>query len=181
MNNLAEKILHANHAKPFGELDGAASIPLSGILRSRYDARIENGLPQVFAVMPVSDLKQIPQGIRLPEPLGMGLPGSDFFFMRGPDGDALYIDTDRQEKLWIEILDNANDADIRPVEVRGDLYAICRIPRPFQGQDCDVAPPSVAAYEANNFEHIPVEIGIAMLRGKQDPEIGTDDPTIPGF
>ncbi len=178
---LAEQTFHRLHGLPFGDLPLQRDIPEGGVLRMRMDAHTDRGEPRVYAVFPVSDLAQLPGGIRLPEPPGIGLPGSDVFFMNGPDGHVLYVDTDRQERLWLEIMDDACDADLELLEVPAELKLICRLPKPFNGLPGDIDPSAVAGFEANGFEHVPMEVGIEMLSNRRGPELSLDDPSIPGF
>jgi len=174
--------LHAAHAMPFGALKGSLEHPAGGgILRMRYDGFSENGEPRVFAVFPLRDLEALRDAIRLPEPPGVGLPGSEVFFMNTGDGPALYVDTDLCEQTWITILDTAADRGIEVLEARGDLMHLCHVPGAFKGVrgvDADVRPPRVPAWDANGFEHLPIEAGIALM-GRKDVGPTHDDPGIP--
>lgn len=179
MKTIQSATLHATHQLPFAELPGAGAIGKTGVMRMRFDGRSTPAGPQIFAIVPLDDLKAISDRLHMPERPGTGLPGSDIFFMKTPDGPSLYIDTDRHERLFLEILDEACDAGIPTIESQGDLRLICRAPSPFKGVDMDVDPPKMAAYEANGFEHLPIEVGYAALPRTILPEIAFHDPELP--
>lgn len=179
MKTIQSATLHAAHQLPFAELPGAGATDRPGIMRVRFDGRTTPDGPQIFAIVPLADLKPISDRLHMPERPGAGLPGSDIFFMQTPDGPSLYFDTDRHERLFIEILDEACDAGLVTVESHGDLRLICRAPSPFRGVDIDVDPPKLAAYEANGFEHLPIEVGYAALPRTILAEAVGHDPELP--
>lgn len=179
---LSDQAFHRMHGLPFADLPGIVESPEAAAgLRMRYDACMSGGEPRIFALFPAEDLAQIPGGIRLPEPPGIGLPGSDIFFMKTRDGLTLYVDTDRQEKVWIEIMDNACDAGIEIIAPSCDLDMIRRVNLPFDGLSADVDPPGIPAFEAHGFEHVPLEVGIDLLSRTGAPEDMRHDPGIPGL
>lgn len=150
--------LYRNHILPFEALAGEDVSFGSGgdVLRIRYDGHTRGGENRIYAVIPITDLDIIARDIKLPQPPGIGLPGSDLFFMKTPDGISVYIDTDRREDVFMEILDVAHDMGYRQAERGLDFFHV-----PDTGY---VVTPKQAAFDANRFENVPVEIGYKMIR-----------------
>lgn len=181
---LEDKTFHMMQAKPFNALPDILGMKIRNIgseFRVRYDACLSGGEPKIFAVFFADDLAMIHDRIRFPHPPGIGLPGSDMFFMEGPDGLALYVDTDTQESLWISIMDEAYDAGLEVVQAKSDMSRICRLSTPFSGTRRDVDPPARPGYAQTGFGHVPIETGMDLIKRKARPEASPDDPSIPGF
>lgn len=181
MRALADQTFHKMQALPFSMLPGLEDTAETNVLRIRYDACMSRGEARVFAVINTDDLAPLLDRIRFPQPPGIGLPGSDMFFMQGPDGLALYIDTDEHEDLWICIMDEANDAGIDVVQAKCDMDMIRRVGGPFEGLPGDVDPPAEAGYAAAGFAHVPIETGFNLLERKRSPEVAPHDPSVPGL
>lgn len=181
---LEDKTFHMMQAKPFAELPDImekGEHEGSDVLRVRYDGFQSHDGPRVFAIFLAEDLARIQDKVRFPEPPGIGLPGSDMFFMEGPDGLALYVDTDTQEDLWIGILDEAHDASLEVIHAKSDISRICRLPSPFAGLPRDVDPPAKPGYSKSGFAHVPIETGFDLMKRYAAPDVTPDDPSIPGF
>lgn len=181
---LSDQAFHKVHGLPFADLPGIpATIPSPGygaMLRMRMDACLEDGEPRVYAVFPAEDLAQLPVASRISGAGSLGLPGSSLFFMRGPDGLAIYVDTDANEKLWVEILDDAYDAGLEVLSADCDMDMIRRLHMPGQSLSGDVDPPAMAAFEARGFAHVPIEVGVDLLRRVAVQEVQPNDPGVPG-
>lgn len=182
---LSDQAFHKVHGLPFADLPGIPeSIPATGegtMLRMRMDACLEAGEPRIFAVFPAEDVAHLPVAGRISSEGSLGLPGSSLFFMQGPDGLAIYVDTDANERLWVEILDDAYDAGLEVLSADCDLDMIRRLHMPGQPGSADVDPPALAAFEARGFAHVPIEVGVDLLRRAVAPEAKPNDPGVPGL
>lgn len=164
--------LYQNHVMPFEVPTGEdATFGAGGdVLRIRYDGHTRGGESRIYAVIPVEDLGLIARDIKLPQPPGIGLPGSDLFFMKTTDGLSVYIDTDRREDLFLEILDVAHDMGYRQAE-RG--LAFFHMP-----ETGFIVTPKQAAYDANRFENVPVEVGYKQIRQHVENALDLQPPAL---
>lgn len=164
--------LYRNHVLPFEALAGEDVTFGTGgdVLRVRYDGHTRGGESRIYAVIPVDDLGVIARDIKLPQPPGIGLPGSDLFFMKTPDGVCVYIDTDRREDIYMEILDVAHDMGYRQAERGLDFFHM-------DGTGF-VVTPKQAAFDANRFENIPVEVGYKMVRQQIEASLSMQPPVL---
>lgn len=178
---LEDQAFHKMHATPFAHLPGMEGVDGGNRLRVRYDGVQKPEGPRIHAVFFADDIAPILDRIPFPHPPGIGLPGTDIFFMEGPDGLALYVDTDTQEDLWINILDEANDAGLEVVQAKSDLAMICRVSSPFDGMSRDVDPPARAGYAMPGLSHVPIETGMDLMKRRARLEGPSDDPSVPGF
>lgn len=136
----------------------------------RFDAMERNDEPVVFAVIGVGDLAKLPedtlQGLKM---LTIGDDGRlrgnpDAFFMRGPNGVSLYVNTDNDGGVVDRIYDIALEEDMVVEVADGDL-------RLLSDPDGEIVAPASPAFGA--FDHVPVRKAIEMIH---DLRLGSNDP-----
>ncbi|MCE6959641.1 hypothetical protein LAZ40_11490 [Cereibacter sphaeroides] len=164
---LSNEMLAAAHRAPLGTATGAGTSPDS--LTIRYDGRMRDGEPVVYAVIAARDLAMLPD-----EVTGhLGLDGSadrrgteHAFFVKSPSGLALYVDTNHHEDFLPRLVDACEDRDIGVLSAAGDL-------RLMMDRDGQLTPPDVPAFIENGSPVVSIQKAvITMLAARLERQIG---------
>jgi hypothetical protein len=128
----------------------------------RYDGLVDRGTPMIFAVATLADLSRIDAAVLegltpvLKSPDGRLRGSPHAFFREGPEGIALYVDTDRHPDFVARVAQAARAAGLGAFHCEGDL-------RHMQTADFDIAPSGPAAFLANGFRPVPASEAVAVL------------------
>lgn len=128
----------------------------------RYDGLVDRGTPMIFAVASLHDLARLEGSVLEGLTLVLKAPDGQFrgsphaFFREGPEGIALYVDTDRHPDFVAHVGLAARAAGLKAFHCEGDL-------RHMQTADFDIAPPNHAAFLTNGFRPVPVNEAVAVL------------------
>lgn len=135
----------------------------------RYDGQRTEAGPVIFAVMYDTDLAKLPESIfiRNNKERTTIFDRDSAFFVRSNEGYNLYVDTDVHPKFEKVINEAAGQNGLRTACIMNDLKMLI-------GEDRDVAPSTIAAYQANGYRRVPTVEALAAIRDMREERISLE-------